>query len=371
MRGEFIGVWSEMWPEVWAPLINQEEVPDDVFCQLYGEIASALREPSAEVALALALNDAVQLREALDRALVIANIDVDLARREEVFNGSGCASLDGAEVRRGALGTALGALIDNPVQSADALSQALSELVGSQEKRAEALGRALESIVNDPCRSREAFQQVRACDLKGERAVVDFLESANGVLEDLGGDRLANLYFNLLEAFVAKFSLRYDVRRPCILCPTLPGLFASLLGELRALGSQDSEVGELLKDFEEAVRDLRFGSSSGRIKTCITKEVMLLEALASMTPAVTKGTLGAMCEEIGSWPHPAVRESLKNLYGFASDRSGIRHGKSQVSAGRAERAMEMRDMVAMSILLAGFTPYLIDQLDADVVFRGG
>jgi hypothetical protein len=26
--------------------------------------------------------------------------------------------------------------------------------------------------------------------------------------------------------------------------------------------------------------------------------------------------------------------------------------------------------VAMSILLAGFTPYLSDQLDADVVYRG-
>ena len=31
---------------------------------------------------------------------------------------------------------------------------------------------------------------------------------------------------------------------------------------------------------------------------------------------------------------------------------------------------EMRDMVAMSIWLAGFTPYLSDQLDVDVVYRG-
>ena len=30
----------------------------------------------------------------------------------------------------------------------------------------------------------------------------------------------------------------------------------------------------------------------------------------------------------------------------------------------------MRDMVAMSILLVGFTPYLAHGLDSDVVYRG-
>ena len=44
-----------------------------------------------------------------------------------------------------------------------------------------------------------------------------------------GGDQaLSNRYFNLLSGFIDKFSLRYDLRRPCMLCPTLPGLFASL-----------------------------------------------------------------------------------------------------------------------------------------------
>ena len=32
---------------------------------------------------------------------------------------------------------------------------------------------------------------------------------------------------------------------------------------------------------------------------------------------------------------------------------------------------EMRDMVALSVLLAGFTQYLCDRLDADIVYRGG
>lgn len=369
MRGEFIGVWSETWREIWAPLIDQENIPDDIFCELNRELTGALKEPSGDDAVTLAINDAIQLREAFEHALVLAGIEIDLARRDELFDGSGAVSLDNAIHRRAALETAL-ATLANPAKTKDALSEALSELVNKPEKRAEALERARESIINNTLRSREVFERTRASTFSGERALATFLERAHEICDDLGGDPLANLYFNLLDAFIAKFSLRYDLRRPCTLCPTLPGMFASLVRDLRSLSSQDSELDEIMKDFEEAVRDLRFGPSSGRIKTCITKQVMLLEALASMAPEVTKGALGDMCEEIGNWPHPAVRESLKKLYGFASDRSGIRHGKSRKRAKRADRAMDMRDMVAMSILLAGFTPYLSDQLDAEVVYRG-
>lgn len=31
--------------------------------------------------------------------------------------------------------------------------------------------------------------------------------------------------------------------------------------------------------------------------------------------------------------------------------------------------IEMRDMVAVSILLAGFAPYLTDQINADIIYR--
>ena len=58
---------------------------------------------------------------------------------------------------------------------------------------------------------------------------------------------------------------------------------------------------------------------------------------------------------------------MKDLYGFASDYPGIRHGGTPANA---LRAVDMRDMVAMSILLAGFTPYLSSALDADIVYRG-
>lgn len=222
-------------------------------------------------------------------------------------------------------------------------------------------------ILDDPAQSRLAFEATSVNELAGEPELVRFFEAAHDTLEDFGGDALANRYFNLLTGFIDKFSLRYDLRRPCILCPTLPGMFTSLVRDLRALASQDSHLDALMKDYENAIRDLRFGCTDGRIRTCIGKQFMLLEGIGAVAPGVTKGTLGDMCDQLSSWPHSTIKEALKKLYGFASDYPGIRHGKS---AKGALRAIEMRDMVAMSVLLTGFTPYLESRLSGDAIFGG-
>jgi hypothetical protein len=275
MRGEFIGVWSETSREIWLPLIDREGVPEDIFCELYRELARALKDqPSVE---------------------------------------------------------ALADVIDNPVQS------------------------------------REAFETTTENDFAGERALVAFLEATHSALDELAGDELSNRYFTLLADFIDKFSLRYDLRRPCTLCPTLPGVFASLVRDLRALASQDAHLDALMKEFENALRDLRHDCSDGRIKTCIQKQVNLLEAIGRTAPGVTGATLGAICNQVGTWPHDKLKEAMRDLYGFASDYPGIRHGGTPANA---LRAVAMRDMVAMSILLAGFTPYLAAQLNADSVYRG-
>jgi hypothetical protein len=283
MRGEFLGVWSETQREIWDPLFRQEkdeeDVLQDIYCELFRAMAPALKKrPSVE-------------------------------------------------------------------QLAD--------------------------IIDDPVQSRQAFENTKAEDLADERALIAFLEAVHATLEEFeepGDDALTNRYFNLLAAFIEKFSLRYDLRRPCILCPTLPGVFASLIRDLRALTSQDQHLDQLMKEYEDAVRDLRFGSTDGRIKTCIGKQFMLLEAIGALDPGVTKNTLGDMCDQVTSWPHATIRESLKKLYGFASDYPGIRHGSR---AKGALRAIDMRDLVAMSILLTGFTPYLERRLSADAIYGGG
>lgn len=226
---------------------------------------------------------------------------------------------------------------------------------------------ALADVIDDPVQSREAFEKKGANDFAGERALVTFLEAAHPALDELAGDELANRYFNLLKGFVDKFSLRYDLRRPCTLCPTLPGVFASLVRDLRVLTGRDARLDALMKYFESAVRDLRHDCSDGRIKTCFQKQANLLEAIGRTAPGVTGTTLGAICNQVNTWPHDKLKEAMKDLYGLASDYPGIRHGGTPANA---LRAVDMRDLVAMSILLAGFTPYLSSALNADVVYRG-
>jgi hypothetical protein len=287
MRGEFIGVWSETWREIWLPLIeqplgeNEEAVPEDIFCELYRELAGNPKKPGA-----------------------IKRIPT------------------------------------------------LEELA---------------DVLDDPERGREVFKATAASDLAGERSLVGFFEAAHDALEELGGDELTNRYFNLLSGFIDKFSLRYDVRRPCILCPTLPGVFASLVRDIRALTAVDPHLDALMKDFENAIRDLRQDRSDCRIKTCIHKQVNLLEAIGRLFPGVTGTTLGAISDQVGTWPHEKLKAAMKNLYGFASDYPGIRHGGTP---GNALRAVDMRDLVAMSILLAGFTPYLSNGLNPELMYRG-
>jgi hypothetical protein len=275
MRGEFLGVWSEIWREIWGPLASCEGAPDDIFCEIYRELAGALK----------------------------------FKLKPEV----------------------------------------------------------LADIIDDTVQSRDSLQATRADELAGERQLTEFFERTHDALEELSGDAISNEYFNLLGGFIEKFSLRYDLRRPCTLCPTLPGVFASLVRDLRAVTSRDAHLDSLMKDFENAIRDLRTNCSDGRIKTCIQKEVNLLEAIGRGCVGVTATTLGAICNEVGTWPHEKIKEAMKSLYGFASDYPGIRHGGTPASA---IRTIEMRDMVAMSILLVGFTPYLCDQINADVVYRG-
>lgn len=375
MLGEFMGVWSETWREIWQPLIegplreNDEGLPEDVFCELYRELSNVLRKPFGDAAIHFLLGDAIALRGVFDGAAQRGNPDLTHEVVKEAFEKSGAEEVEAPAERRTLLDAALSGLLGKPATSL--LDSLLEEQARDAAMLEAARRRAAERTINDPLASREAFKHARADAFAGERALVGFFESVHSTLEEFenpGDDSLTNRYFNLLAAFIEKFSLRYDLRRPCILCPTLPGVFASLVRDLRTLTNQDTHLAALMKEYEDAIRDLRFGCTDGRIKTCMSKQFNLLEAIGAIAPGVTRDTLGGMCDQLATWPHAAVRESLKKLYGFASDYPGIRHGRN--AAGKL-REIDMRDMVALSILLAGFTPYLSNQLDADIVYLGG
>ena len=366
MRGEFLNVWEDTHREIWTPLADEENVPIDLYSQLYGELFHAIKEPHGEHAHVIPLSDAVQLREAFDRAVLISGVEVTRTAAEFAFERSGVADHEDPQKRRSSVEECLAVLIGQEDSAKGLLAQTLSYLANDPKRRREANARALEAITNSPLKSRRAFEQVRSSAFVGEVALVKFLESVFDILDDLGGKPLSERYFSLVSSFIDKFSLRYDLRPPCTLCPTLPGFFASLISDLRAFASQDPNLAQLMEDYEEAARDLRTGCTDGRIKTCIGKQFMLLEAIVAFDPDVTKNSLGDMCDQLDSWPHPTIKTALKKLYGFASDYPGIRHG----AGGKGKlRDIEMRDMVAMSILLTGFTPYLTHGLNPDVVYR--
>lgn len=374
MRGEFFCVWSETWREIWLPLIeqsrgeNDDSMRQDIFCELYRELSKALRKPTGLAAIDLLVGDGITLREAFESAAQRCKQEMSHDLVKEAFDKSGAGEAATLEHRRVLLETALLGLLEQP--SAPLLDAVLQEIARDATKVEAAWNRTVERTINDSQASREAFERTTAKDIAGERALVGFFEAVHGTLEEFenpGDDILTNRYFNLLASFIEKFSLRYDLRRPCILCPTLPGLFASLVRDLRAVTSGDPHLDSLMKEFENAVRDLRSDYSDTRIKTCIQKQVNLLEGLGQGCPGVTKDTLGSICEEIKTWPHNKVKEAMTNLYKFTCNYPGIRHAGTPSAA---LRPIELRDMVALSILLAGFTPYLCDALNAESMYRG-
>ncbi len=215
-----------------------------------------------------------------------------------------------------------------------------------------------------PTLSKAAFNCLDATDFIGERALCAFLEDVFDALQELSNDEIANLYFDCLSGFISKFNLRYELLPSCKLIPSIPGVFEGLIEELKCYSNSDKHVSTLLSEFVNAVRDLKIEASETRIKTCIQKQVNLLEGIAQKSPLVTKGDLAGMCSEIKSWPHLGIKSSVSSLYSFACDYPGIRHGGKP---SKVLRTIELRDFISMTILLTGFIPYLSDEIDPEAV----
>jgi hypothetical protein len=215
----------------------------------------------------------------------------------------------------------------------------------------------LADIIDDSTQSRVAFENTKSVDLANETAVIGFFEAVHGVLEEFekpGDDKLTNRYFNLLDAFIEKFSLRYDLRRPCILCPTLPGLVTSLVQHVRSTSRADAHLAKLNHEFEEAIRDLRHGRTEARIKSCLTKQYILIEGIANVRGGTNGETLGQCCSH-ASWPHPTLKAAAGSIYGFRSDYPGLGHAGNPKAV---LRDVDDRELVGVSCMLLGVVPYV-------------
>jgi hypothetical protein len=310
MRGDFIGAWAETWRFIWIPLSEISVAPVDLFSELYRDLVP---EPAPPLPPPLPS---------------LYNDDGTLSRVEDI------------EAR-----TRYEAAIE-----------------------AHALERSrYEELVNGRQSARTAYRTALLERGKTESDVILVLERASLVLEDYNIERLRNGYFSLVERFIEKFSLRYDLRRPFSVHPTLAGVFTQLVRDLKTATASDATLHTLMLELEDAIRDLRSNRSSGKIKSCIQKQINLLEAMGSRAPGVTANTLGRICDEVGTWPHHNVKDAMKALYRFTCDYPGIRHGGTAASQ---LRDIGMEDLVSMSLILAGFSPYLTDLLSSEHIYLG-
>lgn len=310
MRGEIMGVWSETWREIWSKLARHPEYGDDLFPDLYRELVP---EPSPP-------DEPPAPQELTDEG--------ELTRPEDI-------------------------------EARDAYRRAFAVYEQERAKYEEAVGGGQ--------MSRRAVRTALRAQIKTEADAVAALEAAYNVISSYDDEPYRNQYFQLVEAFLQKYSLRYDLRHPFTLHPTLPGVFAQLIRELKTYTKRDNHLHQLMQEFEDALRDLRDGPSPARMKTCLQKQFNLLEGIGQKCPGVTANTLGDICGQVTFWPHATLKEALKKLYGFRSNYPGLGHAGNP---GSVLRDIEMRDLVAVSVVLAGFAPYLTDQINSDRVYRG-
>ncbi|GAA0729024.1 hypothetical protein [Sphingomonas japonica] len=311
MRGELLNVWDKVWPDVFVKLSKHKDAPDELFSELY---------------------------EAIIRAPVLPIEPAEPTQYDEN-----------------------GLLIDPDEIAAEAAYKVALEAFNAARSH-------YEQAISGNAKARRWLRIELPQHVTSESKALFALAEVHAKLRDISDDALVNRYFQLVEGFIDKYSLRYDLRRPFSLHPTLPGIFARMVRNLKLAAQTDAHLASSFHEFEDALRDLTAEQTPNRIKTCISKQTNFLEAIGQLAPNVTGNTLGAICNQVGTWPHEKLKESVKGIYGFASDYPGIRHGGTPANQ---LREIEMRDLVAVCVVMFGFSPYLTDQLNSDDIYAIG
>lgn len=216
-----------------------------------------------------------------------------------------------------------------------------------------------EEIRNDADKARGAFFALNGSDFRNETAIVEFLEAAYEVIVDYDVPGDPEIFKQLLREFIRKFNLRYRLDDPFKIRFLLPGSFTNLYSELQRMNSSNAHLNDLLKDFEHAFDRYARRQDPSDLKTCIAKASNYAEGLASATHGAA-GSLGALCNMIGDWPHDKVKEALQSLYKFCSDYPGIRHAGDPTGM---RRNLSAKDSTLICLLLLGFTGYLSPHVD--------
>jgi len=164
--------------------------------------------------------------------------------------------------------------------------------------------------------------------------------------------------------FIDRYSLRYYVDEKARFRISFSGLATALFGQLRLAAEGHPHILQELGAFEHALADCLEEPLESRIKTAIQKQVNVLEAFGSQHRLVSGDTLGRMLEQVGSWPHASLCDAAKQVYKFACDYPGIRHGGDFDSS---IRALDLRDLASVTLSLVGLVAYMADGFEEQVI----
>lgn len=302
MRGEFIRAWSYLWPEVLERLARHPDAGQEILCEIY----EAVEKLPARL-------QPGQLRPTVFR--VPADDETDLRLR------------------------------------------------------------------NEPKAAANFFERLSGRQFKSEMEATRAIERIATALDDEYPPLVAGRFRSLIKGFLKRHGLHYRLTQPLSFRPSVSGVVCGVIQQLEDMGKTNQHFAQLLSECEEALDDLRGGATEARIKSCIGKQINVAEALArnhcqsngiqvrqwrgGQQVVVQNPALSAMSNELQTWPHNEVKNSLKKFYEFANDYPGIRHpGNGQA----ALRPLGLRDAIAGAVLTFGFALYLTDGFDCARIY---
>lgn len=237
------------------------------------------------------------------------------------------------------------------------LEKALKNPLNTQANTENERNRIFMETSTNPAKARTFIKELEVQELAGDPELVIFFKNAYDVFSETGYNELCAEFVRLLAEFINCHNLRYKLQYPPFkLQPHLPGVFAALFTEIIESAAKNQHLSGLMNDFEHSFYIVSRSHCETDMKTCISKACMLVEGLGRIHPDSKGNTVGDICDSIKCWPHSALRDAVKKVYGFCSDYPGIRH------AGNAQgqiRKLELRDSIIVPLMLLTASGYFM------------
>lgn len=187
--------------------------------------------------------------------------------------------------------------------------------------------------------------------------IVKYLEAAYELISVEYNEKWGVLFAESVRIFVDRYNLAYKVEAPFKIIPLVTGYLSKVCEIIEREQGEHGDLPGLWKEFEVAYS--QFLREGGDQKTPLQKASNYIEALIGENRGERGKTLSAMLrkiEECGGFPHKVkLKESIHNLYGFACDYPGIRHGGTPANKNRE---LGENDTAYLSLLFMVWAGYL-------------